>query len=419
MISRRQLLLGIGLAAAAVGVGGCSRSAGSVAELRGSTSASELPFKTTPGVDRAARGTADLGWSLLRSGAEPNRVIAPSSLAITLGMLAEGATDQTLAGIDGAFGLSGEERSAALGALRQSLKDYDSLPKSVDVKAPPKGPVVHQASQAVVVEGKQVEQQFLDRIGKFFDAGVQQVPLDGMKQVLDSWAAKHTAGLIKESAIEVIPQLVLVLQDAILFAAAWATEFERDDVPLDFHAPGGTQQIKALSSEFSLPWAEGDGWTAARLPYDDALAMDVILPAQGSAPGDLSAEQLEAARVTLDSAAPREIELTMPPCDLKGRSALLEMLAAQGINFDDSVDGIFPGAIVDQFVQQVRLMVSAKGTVGAALTEVAVRETAMAPTEIPTLVVDRPFIMRVLDTRTGWPLFLAVVSDAAGAVSPG
>ncbi len=38
--------------------------------------------------------------------------------------------------------------SAALGALRQSLKLYDSLPKSVDVNNPPKDPVVHQASQA-------------------------------------------------------------------------------------------------------------------------------------------------------------------------------------------------------------------------------------------------------------------------------
>ncbi len=29
------------------------------------------------------------------------------------------------------------------------------------------------------------------------------------------------------------------------------------------------------------------------------------------------------------------------------------------------------------------------------------------------MVVDRPFIMRVLDTRTGWPLFLAIVNDPA------
>ena len=35
-----------------------------------------------------------------------------------------------------------------------------------------------------------------------------------------------------------------------------------------------------------------------------------------------------------------------------------------------------------------------------------------APVDPPTaLVVDHPYVMRVLDVRKGWPLFLAVVSD--------
>ena len=56
------------------------------------------------------------------------------------------------------------------------------------------------------------------------------------------------------------------------------------------------------------------------------------------------------------------------------------------------------------------LTVTGKGTVGAALTEAAVGESGSAPTDT-TFVVDRPFIMRVLDTRTGWPFFVAVIND--------
>ena len=394
-------------------------------ELFGSTSQLDLPLESASGIGSASRGTADLGWALLSADAEPNKVIAPSSLAITLGMLAEGATDATLAGIDTAFGLSGDERSKALGALRQSLGRYDNLPESVDVKAPPKEPVVHQASQVVVVEGKKVEQHFLDRLSTYYGAGAHQVPIGKVKGVLDAWAKKHTAGLIKQSAIEVSPQLVLVLQDAILFAAAWATEFSSDDRNLEFRAPSGTQRVKALSGKFSAPWAKGDDWTAIRLRYDDALAMDVILPEEGTDPNDLSADTLDATRAALDSASRQTVNLTMPPCDLTGKLELLTMLETQGISFDNSVDGIFPGAIVNQFVQQVRFMVSAKGTVGAALTEVAVVESApFPPPKIISMVVNRPFIMRVLDTRTGWPLFLAVISDAqaagqAGDPSPG
>ncbi len=416
MLTRRQILLLGGLAAIAAGVGGCSQRVKDAHELLGSTALLDLPLEDAPGFDLAARGSANLGWELLASDPNPNRVIAPSSLAVTLGILAEGATDETLDAIDATFVLLGDERATALGALRQSLARYDSLPKSVDVDSPPKDPVVHQASQAVIVEGKHVEQAFLDRIMAYYGVGMAQVPPEGMKRVLDEWASTHTAGLIKESAIDVVPNLVLVLQDAILFAAAWAEEFPNDDRPLEFHAPDGVQQIQALWGEFSVPWAEGEGWTAVRLPYDDTLAMDVILPAPDTAPDQLAAGQMEQVRKALDTAQQRKVSVTLPPIDLTGKIDLLQTLAQHGITFGNSVDGIFPGAVIDQFVQQVRLMVSAKGTVGAALTEVAVLESEALPDpETIEMVVDRPFAVRVLDTRTGWPLFLAVISDATEA----
>ncbi len=89
---------------------------------------------------------------------------------------------------------------------------------------------------------------------------------------------------------------------------------------------------------------------------------------------------------------------------------LLESLAAVGVDLDE-MDGIFDGAINEQLAQQVRLMVTAKGTVGAALTEAAVEESAVEQVPAFDFVVDRRFILRVLDTRTGWPLFVAVVNE--------
>ena len=93
----------------------------------------------------------------------------------------------------------------------------------------------------------------------------------------------------------------------------------------------------------------------------------------------------------------------------------LPLESTAGVDVADQLDGIFPGGFAAQFCQQVKLMVSAKGTVGAGVTEVAVAESASV-TEME-LVVDRPYIMRVLDTRTGWPFFLAIVNDAAAAVT--
>ena len=80
------------------------------------------------------------------------------------------------------------------------------------------------------------------------------------------------------------------------------------------------------------------------------------------------------------------------------------------MNFNH-LDGIFDGATADQVVHQVRLQVNAKGTVGAALTEFG--PDGSAPMNLPPtkFVVDRPYVIRVLDVRKGWPLFLAVVSN--------
>ena len=95
----------------------------------------------------------------------------------------------------------------------------------------------------------------------------------------------------------------------------------------------------------------------------------------------------------------------MPSFDVSARIDLLEGLPGLDL---DHLDGILPDGYLEQWVQQARLQVSAKGTVGAAVTEAGAAGGA-APTE--PFVVDRPYVFRVLDTRTGWPLFLAAVSD--------
>ncbi|MCC2593513.1 hypothetical protein LKO27_08840 [Tessaracoccus sp. OS52] len=382
--------------------------------LRSDASLRELPLESTAGIDVAARTTADLGWELLVAGAERNRVIAPSSLGVTLAMLAEGATGETLTGLDALFGLGADERSAAVGALRQSLDGYDSLPASVDVDDPPDEPVVHQASQVVIIDDKPVGERFLERLAAYYDAGAERVAYDDAKAALDEWARTHTAGLIEESGIRMEPRIKVVLQDAILFAAAWREVFTDDTGTMPFDGPDGLTSVPALRGEFNVAFIEGDAWEAVRLPYDDALAMDVILPARSVDPASLSAQQLDDIRRALDEAAPVSVSVTMPPCDLTAKWDLLGPLAEQGLTFDQ-LDGIFSGGFAAQFCQQVKLMVSAKGTVGAGVTEVAVAESASV-TEME-LVVDRPYIMRVLDTRTGWPFFLAIVNDAAAAVT--
>ena len=65
----------------------------------------------------------------------------------------------------------------------------------------------------------------------------------------------------------------------------------------------------------------------------------------------------------------------MPPADLAAKRNLKEEFTRLGVDLEH-LDGIFDGAGANQAVQQVRLQVNAKGTVGAALTEVEIPVSA-------------------------------------------
>ena len=104
----------------------------------------------------------------------------------------------------------------------------------------------------------------------------------------------------------------------------------------------------------------------------------------------------------------------MPSCQVDSAWALLEPLQAQGVDLS-SMDGIFEDATTGQMAQQVQLTVTARGTVGTASTEASL-ETEAPPQDVTEFYVDRPYMMVVRDTRTGWPLFIAIINDPGDGV---
>lgn len=393
-----------------LGLGDSSTGGGAPAAVPGASSVSDavalldLPYEYTDGVAEAAAASEALAWSGIRSG-EGNRVMSPSSLSLSLAMAAEGAGGASLKSANAALGLEGETRSRAYGALRQSIRlSYGDRPEEIDLDEPPATPLVHQANRLVVL-GATLEPDFLHALDTYFLVPVEEVDRSVAQQNLDEWVREETGGLIDRSGIVVQPDTALVLQDSLLFAAAWRTPLE-DQSGVRFEGPLGEAWVPGVSGEVLAPTAEGARWTAVRLPYDDALAADVILPREGFGPDDLTADDLAEAREALGAAAPGEVLVRMPTFDLAAKTDLLKALPE--VDLAD-LSGMGPGLTVDQWVQQARLRVTAKGTVGAAVTELAAAESAQLDGRM--FEVDRPYVFRVLDTRTGWPLFLAVIAD--------
>ena len=425
--SRRHLLtLAALVPAVAALLGSCSSASGKA--LTSKTAHETVsPSEVASQVTTAASACDQLGSRLLthylKEAPETTAMASPLSLAFVIAILADGATDAAAQGYDALLGLSGEERDRAWSAIQNSLNRYDRDLKGFDPDKIPDKPLVHLANHVLIADEKdlEVKQSYLDEVLRWFSAEIEQVGLDSMKENLDAWASRNTAGLIPRSGITITKDTRLVVQNALLFSAQWDSPFKAEDTsPQDFTLAGGkTVKADLMHDTRSIPYTTGQGWAAVRLKYasgedgtDSNLALDVVLPDAGTPPSAMDAGTWAAASKALDEAEAREVRLALPKVDLTSEpKELLDFLKEQGLK-PDGLDRIAPELTLAQVVQQVRLILDEEGTVAAALTEGGVEAMAAPEPGKPVeLTVDHPYVLRLRDLTSGTALLEAAVMN--------
>ncbi len=398
-----------------------------------------------------------------------NVLVCPVGLALALAVLRAGAADagtDAALGIDSAPGTDAAPALVADGAPRVGVGTPDStgprapgdsaspLPRDLvwsavqralrrfDVAGPeqlrsfnpdaiPETPLVHIANNILVVGEHVVRQDYLEAAKHWYDAEISRTPLAEAKTALDAWADLHTGGLIKQSAIVLRPDTVLVLQNALLFAARWERRFTKastiEKQPFT-RADGSTSRADLMTSTRPYTLVAGPGWRALRLPYNGGgatggptLAMDVILPNRVISPAGLPASTWGEATRLLTAAQAEDraagVRLRLPRLGLSSQPTdLTGVVESLGVRLG-SQDHIGPNVSVSQVVQQVRLTVAEEGTVAAALTEITARSGALAGWE-EDFVVDHPYVLRIVDQASGIALIEAAVLDPAAGSRP-
>lgn len=375
-------------------------------------------------VDDVVRATTALGAAALQFyDAEENVVLSPASIAMAFAMLAEGAEGEAADELDGFLGASQDERTRAFSALQATLAEYDGDPASIQDDDLPERPMVHMANQAVVRDNGDVKDTYLDTLAKHYDAGVQEVDFssDAAQRILDEWVNHHTGGLIEESGVEPTEKTLMVLQNAILMAAAWAAPFDTAQ-PGNFTAPGGELiQVDTMGQILTAQYTEYQNAQIIRLPYTESFAMDVVLPAEGQSARSLSAGDWEqiSQRLTRTNAG-MQVNFSMPVMDIESPRQTSDMLRFlsedQGLDqtlAGNSLDGIMESDLwIESVNHQAILQVDEAGTVAAAVTEIEVAEVSAPVVEDSIeMHVDRPFVLRIVQSETEWPLFMAAISD--------
>ena len=453
-LNRRSILGSVPVLAGLAALAACSRGSGSsagpsagpspapsadVEVLSTDAQVRSVSLADAPALGAAVTACDDLGarmmGALMAEGG--NALICPVGVELSLGLLYAGAASvgtgvNALLGVGQAAADDAQAaRDSTWRAIQSSLQRFDVADPAgltgFDPKQIPDKPLLHVANRILVVgEGTQVEQSYLDAARQWYAANAERASAQEAQAALDQWAALHTGGLIKESGINVDESTRLVLQNAVLLAVRWTTEFDARDTAQGsvFHrADGSASTADLMTRTGSFTLVAGEGWQALRLPYaeqDSKLAMDLVLPDAVVSPADLPAETWGRASAELTAAgagkAPEEVELQLPRLDLgSGAIDLLPLLKAMGVELDQlgHISSTMP-LKVDEAVQQVRLIVGETGTVAAALTEVeAVELAAPVPDETKRFVCDHPFVLRIVDLASGVAIFEAAVLDPA------
>lgn len=366
-----------------------------------------------------AAATAELSLRLLRlTAADSTRMVSAFSLSQALTLLAEGASGETLAELEGAIGLELDE-------LREALPAYLAALPSTEKAA-------FRSANSIWAEmnGFTLNESYAERLKTLYAAEINPIAFgeDGAAARINGWVSDATDGMIDKLVDDMsVKQLTMLLINAICFDAKWERKFNAETTPGDFtcadFSTARVDYMHSRSDRLLIDHADTLGFVK---PYSGGDYSFVgLLPPEGTSLDDYLAEMSGADFVELvDSATVCDnLKIKMPRFKLDYSVTLNDALKALGVEraFDHEaaeLNGLGKAAgnlYVDTVLQKTHIDVDTEGTRAAAVTAIMVRATsAMIPIEYREVNLDRPFVYAIIDNATSTPLFIGTVAELEG-----
>ncbi|HEY1055702.1 MAG TPA: serpin family protein, partial [Emticicia sp.] len=341
--------------------------------------------------------------------ADKSYFVSPLSLHIALGMLLNGADNQTKEEIQKALRVSSD--MATTNGIYKDL--IDNLPLS-DPK------VKNTIANSVWYRNTfKVEPSYLDNLKTNFNAGVFGENFDDKATVnkINNWASDNTNGKIKKVLDQINNDQVLFLMNALYFKGDWKTQFkEANTQDENFTGTKGVKSVKMMNMTENVKYAKRDNYQAVELPYGDGnYVMTVILPDKSTdaALASLSTGEWQALNGALRE---QKVIVGLPKFTLEYETDLKKVLMDMGIKaaFTTGADlsKIASPAgklMVGMVKQNTYVGIDEKGTEAAAVTTIGVVTTSVPV--YPTVVCNRPFLFVISEKQSNTILFTGKISN--------
>lgn len=362
----------------------------------------------------------DLFTQVRSNDAGANITVSPASVAIALAMLEPGTVDvaqaqmRTLLRIDDPAVFH-----ASMNALEQDLEAR--APGSFGADADPGEVTIDIANAAFLQQGYPFETDYLDAVGSNYGPVLREVDFmpdpDSVAHEINDFVADATNDQIVDPIADgtIKAETVLALVNALYLKASWLETFdEAATTDHSFTLLDDTTVEVALMNGASSSSAAGDGWVAATKNYVGGLSAQFILPDEGRF--DEIAANLATVLTDFERNRTSGADLSVPRFETRSGTELSPALNALGLTApynDGGLVGIAndPRLVIDQVIHEAFVAMDEDGTEAAAATVVLAYPTsgpAVAPVPV---VLDRPFLYRIIDDTSGATLFMGQITD--------
>jgi serpin B len=368
---------------------------------------------------------ADLYQVLAEDAADT--IFSPASVAAALRLAWCGARGQTAGELARALHLNGSSKPEDVAVSGLSLVIAGQ--GAAAGPGPADGSATLRAPNTVWIQsGLPLRPEFTARLSQATamiadaDFAAPEAARAEINQVIAAQTEGKITGLLAPGAVGAMTRLVLA--NAVYLKAAWTQPFPEQataDAPFYPDGPDGPDRpaltVPMMRGTAARDYLRGDGYQAVLLPYRDlSLAMAVVLP-----DGPLAALRPKVAAAglggLLSGAARHQVTLSLPRFRLEAAFNLIPALRRLGVTRAFGNDADFAGITdaeplrIGAVAHKAYVDVDEHGTEAAAATAVAFRPLAATRPPPPvTMVVDRPFLVAIVEIATGLPLFLGQVT---------
>lgn len=367
---------------------------------------------------RISEGTTSFAFDFMHNlletqPAEDNLFVSPLSLHMTLGMLLNGAENETSREILKTLKMDGVSIEDLNSAYKTLINDLPVADSKVSLGL---------ANSAWYKSGFQVETDYQNMLKSSFNAEITGLPFDDAgKDRINKWASDKTNGKIKKVLDKISPEHVMFLLNALYFKGDWSYQFDaKNTVDAQFQLENGTtKQVKMMNVKSDFKSASNTTYNAVSLPYANGqFNLTLVIPNGQNSVDKVLKEMIAEEWNTLQSTGLRKagINVGLPRFTLDYSADLNSTLDNMGIKkvFTSAAElgkiNKTANLYVDFIKQDAYLGIDEKGTEAAAVTTIGIGLTSVTP-EPPRFICDRPFALIISENTSNTILFMGRIKN--------